>query len=183
MKKSAPAKKAAPKKSAPAKKAAPAKTTAPKKAEPAKKPVKKASEKKKVEKKAERAGRKDEKDLRDEFLAGDDLAEGSLGDDADERETEARFVDATPEDEAEAEAAEAEARDLDIEKVADEALEVAAGTLGEECLDGLLARVAERGVAHIVGQTGRRYNLADFIEQSVFQFRVLLGETTGNVVT
>ena len=90
----------------------------------AKKPVKKASEKKKGEKKAERAGRKDEKDLRDEFLAGDDLAEGSLGDAADERETEARFVDATPEDEAEAEAAEAEARDLDIEKVADEALEV-----------------------------------------------------------
>ena len=73
---------------------------------------------KKMTKKGERAGRKEEDERRDDLLAGDGLEDGSLDDDNDGRE--ARFVDATPEDEAEAEAAEQEARDLDIEKVADE---------------------------------------------------------------
>lgn len=83
-----------------------------------KKPAKKMTKKGEKEKKAERAGRKEEDERRDDLLAGDGLEDGSLDDDNDGRE--ARFVDATPEDEAEAEAAEQEARDLDIEKVADE---------------------------------------------------------------
>ena len=47
-------------------------------------------------------------------------------------------------------------------------LQIAARPLGEESLDGFLARVPKRGISHIVSQTGRRHDLADFIEQSVF---------------
>ena len=43
---------------------------------------------------------------------------------------------------------------------ADHRLETAAGTLGEECLYGLLAGMAERRVAHVVGQTGSSHYLA-----------------------
>ena len=42
----------------------------------------------------------------------------------------------------------------------DHRLETAAGALGEECLYGFLAGMAERRVAHVVGQTGRSHYLA-----------------------
>ena len=85
---------------------------------------KKSTDKKSEKKKSDRkAGRKDDVELRDEYL--DDVLPGGPidEDEVDDREAEDRFVDATPEDEAEAEAAEKEARELDIDKVA-EALEV-----------------------------------------------------------
>ena len=56
----------------------------------------------------------------------EDVVEGALGEDVadeDAEEREVRFEATTAEDEAEAEAAEAEARDLDFDKVADEALD------------------------------------------------------------
>ena len=64
---------------------------------------------------------------------------------------------------------------LEVDEVVPEdgvylSLQVAAGTVGKECLYGLLATVAEGWIAQVVGQTGRGDNLSDLLKERVLQF-------------
>ena len=55
-------------------------------------------------------------------------------------------------------------------------------SLGEECLDSFLAAVPEGRITHVVGQTGRRYNLPDLAEERIGQLRTLLHDGMRHVV-
>ena len=61
-------------------------------------------------------------------------------------------------------------------------LKICTSAFEEIGLHGLLAAMAERRIAQVVGKAGGRHNLSDLLEQRILKFWVALGEYPGYII-
>ena len=74
-----------------------------------------------------------------------------------------------------------EVRNVLPERLAEPLLEASPFAFGEECLNGFLATVAERRVPHVVGETRRMHDGADFLEVRVLQLGMTGDQDAGDI--